>query len=159
MKVYFVRHGKASQNAPTDEQRPLTEEGIESVKNMAIALKKAGCQPTIIYTSPRVRAFQTAALIAQEFGMKAEVNNACNFEFNAKAAAELCQGYDDDDEVMFVGHNPSMSEVVQHVTGAAVDLSTGGVACVAEFYPPSTRNAILKWLLVPKVIDAIVSRE
>jgi phosphohistidine phosphatase len=155
MKVYFVRHGKASQTAPSDEQRPLTEDGIESAKNLAVALKKAGCKPTIIYTSPRVRALQTATIIADEFGMTAQVNNACNFEFNAKAAAELCTGYDEEDEIMFVGHNPSMSEVVQHITGAAVELSTGAIACVTEFYPPSTRNAVLKWLLTPRVIDPL----
>jgi phosphohistidine phosphatase len=159
MKVYFVRHGKASQTAPSDEQRPLTEDGVESAKNLAVMLKKAGCQPTIIYTSPRVRALQTATIIADEFGMTAQVNKACNFEFNVKAATELCTGYDEEDEIMFVGHNPSMSEVVQHITGATVELSTGGIACVTEFYPPSTRNAVLKWLLTPRVIDPLFASE
>jgi phosphohistidine phosphatase len=155
MKLYFVRHGKASQNAPTDEQRPLTEDGIESVKHIAVALKKSGCQPTIIYTSPRVRALQTATIIADEFGMKAQINDACNFDFDAKAVVELCKEFSENDEVMFVGHNPSMSEVVQHVTGAMVELSTGGIACVTEFNPPSTRNAMLKWLLTPRLIDPL----
>jgi phosphohistidine phosphatase len=157
MKLYFVRHGKAAQNTSPDEQRPLTADGIESVKHMASLLKKIACQPIAIYTSPRVRALQTATLIADALGMQAEVNEACNFSFNAQMVMTICDGLDDDDEVMFVGHNPSMSEVVQHITGATVELSTGAIACVTDYYPPSSKNAILKWLLTPKVIDPLFS--
>ena len=157
MKLYFVRHGKASQIAVSDEQRPLTPDGIESVKNMAKVLRKADCHLTKIYTSPRLRALQTAQIIAEEFGIEAEINDACNFSFNANAAMKLCEGMVDDAEVMYVGHNPSMSEVVEAMTGAAVELSTGAVACVTNFYPPTTRGSILKWLLTPKIINPLFS--
>ena len=153
MKLYFVRHSKASQIAPSDEQRPLTPDGIESVKNMAKVLRKADCNLMKIYSSPRLRALQTAQIIAKAFGMDVEVNDMCNFNFNASAAMKLCDGMDNDAEVMFVGHNPSMSEVVESMTGAAVELSTGAIACVANVYPPATKGAILKWLLTPKIIN------
>ncbi|MDQ7033875.1 MAG: phosphohistidine phosphatase SixA [Anaerolineae bacterium] len=125
MKLYFVRHGKASQVAPSDAERPLTSGGVESVKHMAQVLHKAGCHPTKIYSSPRLRASQTAHLIADELGIDAEINAACNFSFNAAAALQLCSGFDDEAEIMFVGHNPSMSDVVESITGASVQLSTG----------------------------------
>jgi phosphohistidine phosphatase len=154
MKFYFVRHGKASQMAATDAERPLTPGGVESVKNMATVLHRAGIKPTKIYTSPRVRAVQTANLLAAALGQEAEVNDACNFHFNAKAALNLASGLMDDDEVMFVGHNPSMSEVVETITGASVELSTGAVACVIRVNSTSSQGAILKWLLTPKIVDA-----
>ena len=100
---------------------------------------------------------QTATIIADEFGMKPQINNACNFDFKPKDVVQLCKGFSENDEIMFVGHNPSMSEVVQHVTGAMVELSTGAVVCVTDFTPPSTSNAMLKWLLTPRVIDPLFS--
>lgn len=157
MKLYFVRHGKASQVAPSDAQRPLTSGGVESVKHMAQVLRKSDYHPTKIYCSSRLRALQTANLIAEALGIEAEINDACNFSFSASAALKLCSGMDDEAEIMFVGHNPSMSEVVESITGAAVELSTGAIACVTNIYPPMTRGAILKWLLTPKVIDAMFS--
>lgn len=155
MKLYFVRHGKASQVAPSDAQRPLTEGGIESMKHIATVLKKAGIKPKKIFTSPRVRAHQTADIIGEVLGITPEINDACNFNFSANAAMKLCEDFDDEDELMFVGHNPSMSEVVEHITGAAIEMSTGAVACVTNVYPPSVSRAILKWMLTPNVIDPI----
>ena len=35
MKIYIMRHGQAGMNAKTDEQRPLTEQGIEESIHMA----------------------------------------------------------------------------------------------------------------------------
>ena len=47
-----------------------------------------------------------------------------------------------------------MSEVVQSVSGANVNLKTGGIVRV-DLYPPAVRGAMLKWLLSPRILDAI----
>ncbi|MCA9912932.1 MAG: phosphohistidine phosphatase SixA [Anaerolineae bacterium] len=156
MKLYFVRHGKASSVASSDEMRPLTHQGADDVRRMGRFLEKIGVQPTRIYTSPRLRALQTANIIADSLGVQAHVDDACNFHFSIRHLPELVAGMGEEDEVMFVGHNPSMSEIVKATCGAEVDLSTGAVACVTKIYPQAKANSgTLKWLLTPKTVEAI----
>lgn len=157
MKLYFVRHGKASSVASSDEMRPLTHTGADDVRRMGRFLDKLGVQPIRIYTSPRLRALQTANIIADSLGVQAHVDDACNFNFNVRHLPELVAGMGEEDEVMFVGHNPSMSDIVKATCGAEVDLSTGAIACVKRFYPLANASSrgTLKWLLTPKTVAAI----
>ena len=56
--------------------------------------------------------------------------------------------------MILVGHNPGMSEVIQSICGANVNLKTGAIARI-DLYPPALRGATLRWLLSPRVLDAI----
>ena len=76
MKLYFIRHGKAGYNATTDEARPLTEAGIQQAKNNGLILKAMGVTPAKIYSSPRLRAQQTAEHIGQALNIEVEINEA-----------------------------------------------------------------------------------
>ena len=156
MKLYFVRHGKAVRIAASDELRQLDEEGIRQAQQIGQVLAGMGIKPAKIYSSPRLRALETARLIGNALGIEPEIHNACNFDFTLDDALELAAPFADDNEVMFVGHNPSMSEVVEAICGAQVDLSTGAVACVARVHPPRSGDATLKWLLTPKVAGAVL---
>jgi phosphohistidine phosphatase len=156
MKLYFIRHGRANQIATTDSARPLLPEGEIQAANMGKVLKKSDIKPIKIFCSPRLRALQTAQIIGRAFAIEPRVTDACNFHFNVNYAFELVHGMDENVEVLFVGHNPSMSEIVNDLTGANVELSTGAVACVSRVYPPSTSGAILKWLIVPDLANAIL---
>ena len=154
MKLYFVRHGKAGALTTTDAARTLTPQGTADTQNTAELLRRMDINLTKIYSSPRVRAHQTAVILGHALRKEPEVTDICNFDFSVSGAMELVRGMPEDAEVMFVGHNPTMSEVVEALTGAAVELSTGAVACVTRVYPPSKGGAILKWLLTPKVVNA-----
>jgi phosphohistidine phosphatase len=155
MKLYFIRHGRASQFAPSDNARPLLPEGETQAANMGKVLKLMGVAPAKIFSSPRLRAEQTAQIIGQALGIEPTISDACNFDFNVNQAFQLVSGIEDDAEVFFVGHNPSMSEVVTDLCGAEVELSTGAVACIGRISPPNMQGAILKWLLTPKLVNAI----
>jgi phosphohistidine phosphatase len=156
MKLYFIRHGKASYDAPTDELRPLLPEGIQQAQDLGEILKALGVQATKLYTSPRLRAKETAEQIGLALSIQPEINEACNFSFSLQKALKLAEGHSDNAEILFVGHNPSMSDVVTEATGAIVDLSTGGAACVTRLNPLMPDGAILKWLLTPKLAAAIL---
>lgn len=155
MKLYFIRHGKAGYNAASDELRPLTDVGIQQAKDNGALLKAMGVIPAKIYTSPRLRAQQTADYLGQALDREPEINDACNFDFSKDKAIKLASQYNEDDEIFFVGHNPSMSEVVTAITGAQVELPACAIACVTRFHPDYPSQAILKWLLTPKVVAAM----
>ncbi|MEM9954036.1 MAG: phosphohistidine phosphatase SixA [Chloroflexota bacterium] len=159
MKFYLIRHGKAAYNAPTDEARPLTEEGIQQAQRNGAFLKALGVMPTAIYTSPRKRAQQTAQYIGSALNCDPIVDDAVNFEFTAQKALQLATNHPPESSLIFVGHNPSMSEVVGQLTGTRTDMSTCAIAYIKDIDLPQARFANLKWLMTPKALNAIINSE
>lgn len=64
VELYLMQHALAY---PVDEdpQRPLTPEGVLQAKTSAKGLRRLGLEFDLIVTSPRRRAQQTAALVAE----------------------------------------------------------------------------------------------
>jgi len=63
MKLYFVRHASASDISASDAARKLTNEGCEEARVAGKALVKLGAKPARIFSSPLVRARQTAEIL------------------------------------------------------------------------------------------------
>jgi len=64
MQLYIVRHGIAidreDSKCPPEAERYLTEEGVEKTKQVAEAVAALGIQADLMFSSPYVRATQTA---------------------------------------------------------------------------------------------------
>ena len=74
--LYIVRHAIAADRGeqwPDDTKRPLTEEGINRFKEAVEGLAWLGVEIDEIFTSPLVRAKQTATLLADGLGNKTSV--------------------------------------------------------------------------------------
>lgn len=153
MRLYFVRHGKAEQAAESDHARELTTKGAARVRVLAGALAHMGVTPDYVYASPRVRAQQTAQIMADMLGATVETRDAVNFSFSLEAVETLTSDLSPDSDVMFVGHNPSMSQVVQDICGAQVSMKTGAVACVET--GSSSRYGMLQWYVYPKMFEKL----
>src|SRR5215468_10402687 len=73
MRVYIFRHGEAlSKGDPaviSDAERPLVEEGIRRTRQAAEGFRNLGISIESIFTSPWVRAKQTAAIAADALGL------------------------------------------------------------------------------------------
>lgn len=157
MRLYFLRHGEAEDmsSATSDHDRKLTTKGIERLEIAAKVMASLPIKPSHIYASPRVRALHTAEIVAKALGKKVEVNDAVNFNFNLSAVETLIDGLDTTDEVMFVGHEPSMSQIVGQLTGSNVAMKRGGLARVDTVFPTSPLRGQLIWLIAPKIFDAL----
>jgi len=157
MKLYFLRHGEAEDMSAgiSDHDRKLTTKGIERVQTAAKVMSRLHIKPTHIYASPRVRALHTAEIVAKTLGKKVEVNDSVNFGFNLSAVETLIAALAVDDEVMFVGHEPTMSKVVGELTGANIVMKKGGLARVDAVIPTSPLRGQLIWLIPPKIFDAL----
>ncbi|MDF2428198.1 MAG: phosphohistidine phosphatase SixA [Nitrosopumilus sp.] len=78
MELYIIRHGKAeevSQNISSDAKRRLTKTGVRELEYVSKALKIFGIQVDYIFTSPLVRAQETAEIIAKQLLVKKKKNN------------------------------------------------------------------------------------
>ena len=64
MKVYLMQHALAY-SSEEDQERPLSPAGIDQAKAAAKGIKRLGLTFDLIVTSPKRRAHQTAALIAE----------------------------------------------------------------------------------------------
>ena len=154
MRYYFVRHGIAVDWAASDFARELTARGRQRVHTSAKVMKTLGIKPTVIYASPRLRARQTAEIIAAELGLEITLADEVNFGFDLAAVQALSQDLPADDEVMFVGHNPDMSRLVYQLTGASVGMKKGGLARVDVIHHRAPQGELV-WLIAPKVFDAL----
>jgi phosphohistidine phosphatase len=75
MQVYLLRHGIAEEPAPgeSDADRELTPEGRTKLRDNLRIAAEAGAEPTLILSSPLVRALQSAELAGQVLRYKQEI--------------------------------------------------------------------------------------
>lgn len=158
MRLYLLRHGHAEPGGSiSDHDRELTREGIERLQTAARVMRQLNVSPARIFSSPRVRARQTAEIVAEATGTPVEIRDEVNFSFDRQAIRALIQDLPDSDDVMFVGHEPSFSMAVHSLTGAEVEMKKGGLARV-DIHDPASPHGVLVWLIAPKVFDALDAR-
>src|SRR5258705_692460 len=74
MKVFIIRHAIAEDsNRGGDRARALTEEGKKKMKEAAEGFARLELEIDAIYSSPLVRAVQTAEIIAKAIGYKGTI--------------------------------------------------------------------------------------
>lgn len=154
MRLYLLRHGHAEDGMGiSDHDRQLTPEGITRLHTAARMMAALELNPLKIYSSPRLRARQTAQIVAQALNKAVDISEEVNFSFSVSAVQTLLKDVPANREVMFVGHNPSMSAVVNALTGADVMMKKGGLACI-DLIEHTPMRGELVWLITPRVFDA-----
>ena len=157
LRLYFLRHGKASARADwreDDDLRPLTEAGTATMRAEGRAMAKMGLAPDVIVTSPLARARRTAEIVADELGMSARLleDRRLAHGFDARRLAAIVRERSNAASLMVVGHEPDLSGTVAELTGGGrVDFKKGGLARV-DVTGPRLDDGILAWLLTPAQI-------
>ncbi len=128
MRVYLVQHGEA---VPADENpdRPLSDKGRTDVRHVASFLARSVRVGRIIH-SPKMRARDTAVLLAQALGPGGLVEEAASGlapNDSVEVAADLIAGWSDD--TMMVGHLPFMDRLASRLVAGSEE------ANVAAFQP------------------------
>jgi phosphohistidine phosphatase len=153
-ELWLLRHGEAEpHDARPDEERRLTPRGERQSRDAGAALAKLGVELAAAYTSPRVRALDTARLACESLGAEPEVVEALTGGWDADDARALLSGHGDGAAILAVGHEPDLSQVVHDLTGGRIGLKKGGIAAVRV---DGTR-AELFVLLRPKETEAIAA--
>ena len=125
-ELWLLRHGDAEPHGTRpDALRRLTELGEREARSAGAALRELHVEPAAVFTSPRVRARQTAHLACAALGIEPVEHAALGGSFAAQEALALCTGLE---VVLIVGHQPDFSQIIHDLTGARPELATGGVA-------------------------------
>jgi phosphohistidine phosphatase len=82
----------------------------------------------LVFSSPKVRALDTARLACEELGCEPVVHEPLAQGFDARQALELAGMTGPDQRVLVVGHNPDFVQVIHDLTGGRVELKKGGIA-------------------------------
>ncbi len=129
-QLWFLRHGDAEHGSGSDFDRRLTNKGEQQSSAAGAALARLGVSFAACYTSPRVRALDTARLACQALGIEPEQVEALGGGFGRDEALELLLRHGAEQRVLLVGHEPDFSQSVFDLTGGRVDLKKGGIAGV-----------------------------
>jgi phosphohistidine phosphatase len=130
-EIWLLRHGDAETGeGKPDEERRLTPEGEEQARAAGRAFAALGVKFAHVFTSPRVRALDTARLACEPVGLEPAVHQPLSKGFDHEDALELGLVAGDGAAVLAVGHEPDFSQVVHDLTGARVALKKGGVAVI-----------------------------
>ena len=156
MELLLFRHGIAADESPdgSDDARPLTDEGRDRTLAAAKGLAAIIDPPDVIFTSPKVRAEQTAAIVGKVMDRKPlEMKELAGSSIEA-IISRLAKVKEP--RVMIVGHEPTFSRLVETLcTGGKaeqfVQLKKAGCACVLIDGPFAT----LQWLATPKMLRGI----
>jgi phosphohistidine phosphatase len=133
--LHLVRHAKSSWDDPAlpDRDRPVNERGLRDVAMMGKRLAKRNVKPDVILSSPAVRALTTAEHLAKALGIKRKDIVVIDRLYAAPADAllDVIQGLGNAPEcVMFVAHNPGLTELAHHFASEITDMPT---CAIAEF--------------------------
>ena len=114
-RLTLVRHAKSDWGDPTleDFERPLNARGERDAPEMARRCAAAGLKPTLIVTSPAVRALATAKAFAKALGYPARKIRHADEAYLATPGAllEVVRKLGGrSSHVMLFGHNPGISQ-------------------------------------------------
>jgi phosphohistidine phosphatase len=165
MKIYLVRHAIAidfgTQGYNDDSLRPLTKEGRAKMKRIASALKALEVMPNLIVTSPYVRARQTAEVVIEGIGYQGELAQSFNLIPSADSGdmiKEINKKYAVD-ELMLVGHEPSMSALTSVLltgnSNLSINFKKGGVFCLTVDDLQRGHKAVVEWYIPPGIATKI----
>ena len=161
MQLYIVRHGIAidrqAPKAPAEAERFLTEEGKDKTQDAAKGFAKLEVRADVFFSSPYVRAMQTAEIFAAALEYpKAKIRRTDLLLPTADPAMffrELAKDKDSAVVIVF-GHAPQLDDLLATALGSRhqiTALKKAGAALVElkRISPPAGE---LVWLATPKML-------
>jgi phosphohistidine phosphatase len=154
MELLLVRHAKAADGHlyEADEERPLTADGRRAAREVGEALAKAKVLLDAIWTSPLVRAVETAELVAVSIGFQGglSVSPLLAPEGRPHHIIDHLIARAGVQRAAFVGHEPSMGKLLSALLGKPGLSMSKGAAVKLEW---DGKKARLIFALKPKRLE------
>lgn len=160
MELYLLRHGIAAdaKHGQSDYNRELTREGIEKLTRVLESARDAGAAPTLILSSPYIRARQTADLAQQILNVPQPIQFSEAFTPDAgpEKAWDEIRLYDHEPSILIASHNPLCSYLLPYLLQSPemlVDYKKGALAALHIDPVAKQPHAKLRYLLIAKIIQ------
>jgi phosphohistidine phosphatase len=163
MKLYILRHGEAGEPGgpkyKNDADRPLTPKGIQRTKLLAHALRQMEITFDVIFSSPLVRARETAEIVERGLRLHGRLELTEHLAPSGdveKLMHQLNKLRPAPGSILLAGHEPYLSSFISLLcTGGShlsLTLKKGGLCRMEVASLRCARCATLEWLLTPRVI-------
>lgn len=155
VRIDLLRHGDAVREAPQgDALRSLSEEGVRAIQALAGHLRGLGPPPGRAFSSPYLRARQTAKLVLAGWGaadataleLLEELEPDADPARAVRTVAGMAQGAP---HVLVVAHQPLLGRILVRLTGVERGLAPGTLARI-EWSPGTGGGASLERVLPPE---------
>ena len=155
--LFLLRHARAvsSRDGLRDFDRFLSDQGRKQAERVGKYLKKHNICPDLVLSSTAPRARETTELVLEAAERMSEVRNDQRiYEASAQQLLEVVSEIEEDkNEVLLVGHNPGVEELLQRLTGRFESMGTGTLAKIAigasEWAKAAAEKGDLSWLFKP----------
>ncbi len=156
-ELHVLRHahaGNASRWSGDDAARPLSDKGERQCRRLGSLLAAYDEAPDLFITSPRVRAVQTAELVASAVGAPVVVDERVAGMLDLEILAAILAAAGPAERPCIVGHDPDFSELMADLLGVSdLPMRKGAIARISLDGPPfRPGSGVLRYLLPPDVV-------
>lgn len=142
MRLYLMQHALAY-SSEEDSARELNPDGVKQAKRSAIGIKRLGLEFDLIMTSPKRRAQQTAALVAEAVRYPYSdimTTEALLPDRTPDGLLELLQKESTESRILVVGHLPHLARLAEALTnGGDLVFENAGLTCLEMSGPKTAR--------------------
>ena len=162
MELYILRHGIAedARAGSPDSARELTDEGREKVAAVARMARRAGVEPSLIMSSPYIRAVQTAKAAADEFGYSGHLlkTEALVPFGTAKGVWDELRDHASESSVLLAGHEPLLSLLVAHLLASPamqVEMKKATLVRIDLSAASAAPKGALRWMITARLASLL----
>ncbi len=155
MEIYLVRHG-AAYIKEEDPERHLNNDGLNQCHLTGRALRRLDIMFDLIVSSPKVRARQTAEIIAEEVNYpnkEIKITETLQPATDPKETISFLNELTDMKKVLLAGHLPLLGNLASELLSKSSDISfhfETGTVCLIEVEHPISYAGDFCWFLSPK---------
>jgi phosphohistidine phosphatase len=158
MFLDILRHGIAedARAGMSDTRRVLTDEGREKLRRVLSQARLAGVSPSLILSSPLIRAVQTAEIAAEVLRYEGRIvqTRALQPESSPAAFWEEVRSRGGESDIVVAGHQPMLGQLVAFLLGCPalqVDMKKAALVRIELASVSAVPRGVLQWMLIPKL--------
>jgi len=136
--LHIIRHAKSSWKNmdQNDIDRPLKKRGIQDMRKMAQTIGDENIKLDLILTSPAVRAFESSKILVDKLQLESNqflVKEKLYLPDFATLLKSVLYLNDELNDVAIVGHEPSLSSVINYFLNKPLEKVGTGSVTTLEF--------------------------
>lgn len=156
MELGLLRHAHAGDPAAwdrPDDLRPLSGKGRQQAERLGRLLAAAGFVPDAVLTSPRVRARETADIVAKHLGGPVRIDPRLGSFLDLASVEAILDDAGSPVRPVLVGHDPDFSDLLATLTGSSgLRMRKGAFALLDVERPLAAGFAELRWMVPPDLL-------
>ena len=157
MEIYLVQHAQAK-SSEQDPTRSLSEEGLANIERVSSHAEKLGFTLDRIYHSGKLRAKQTAEVLARHLGVADKVETKKGLDPNDSVAPirdwlDLLSS-EGTRSIMIVGHLPFLDKLTSLLVAGTEDAHVVAFqnAGIVKLVPKSAGSGYsIQWIITPDI--------